>query len=121
MKYLCLPVHGISPAVLHQVHHYLVQEFLHEGGANPEMFQCLGRDVGQLGLSSAVVTEGGVIVLAEENKGIEKLIFLQKRWCICDFQQLRKVKDMSAQSVSGKDEVFVIQVFDSQPQASPGD
>lgn len=128
MKYLCIPVHSISPAVLHQVHHYLVQELLHEGGADPEMFQCLRRDVGQLGLPAAIVTDGGVVVLAEENgRNTFKKDIYTKIKCICEFQRtkttrgitkqynIRKghnAKPFPIQSVSGKES----QVFDSQPK-----
>ncbi len=45
------------PAVLHQVQDNLVQELLHQCSSDPQVFQCLRREVGQLGLPTAVITQ----------------------------------------------------------------
>lgn len=54
------------PAVLHQVEDDLVQELLHQCSADPQVFQRLRRQVGQLGLPKAVVTQRGIVLLAEK-------------------------------------------------------
>lgn len=53
-----------SPAVVHQVHHDLVQDLLHERRADPQVLEGLRRHVGQLGLPAPFVTQGGAVVLA---------------------------------------------------------
>lgn len=56
------------PAVLHQVQDNLVQELLHQRRSDPKVFQRLRREVGQLGLPTALITQRGIVLLADKNR-----------------------------------------------------
>jgi len=84
-----IPAPSASPAVVHQVDQNLVQDFLQERSADPQVLQGLRRYVGQLGLPAPLVTQGGAVVLAaEQNHESIKRIYT-KIMCLCEFEHVR--------------------------------